>query len=412
MSKLKLCMLSTESIPVYGGIGAYTTQLVENLPEDIEVHLITVKRSIKGNPENGFPTSNSLKREVIFHYLTTSEDSFLYYPFFQFACFRKLQKLHESIKFDIIHTQFPVMPDVLIRLFKHVKIPTICTVHSSIETQMNSIKLANTGFSELDRAEKGNFLLYQPLRLAQRLYLGKIDWYITVSNFVRSELVNSYKFLDQNKIATLYHGIDVDRYFPSTVDNQSILNTAKTQPIILFTGRMVAKKGPQVLINAIPKVLARVPNACFVFAGAEDFSPYMRLLNQLNIKKDNYRYLGYVPTSKLATLYNTASVYAAPSFEDSLGIRILEAMSCEKPVVASDIGGVHEIITHNQNGLLIKPGDANALANSIVELLSNDNLRQRIASAGRNTVLEKFCAKRMANQTAALYHRVIANANS
>jgi glycosyltransferase involved in cell wall biosynthesis len=190
------------------------------------------------------------------------------------------------------------------------------------------------------------------------------------------------------------------------------LNTDEKQPIVLFTGRMVAKKGPQVLIKAIPKVLTRIPNACFVFAGAENFSPYMRLLNQLKIGKDNYRYLGYVPASKLALLYNTASVYTAPSFEDSLGIRILEAMSCQKPVVASDIGGVHEIISHNQNGLLIKPGDANALANNIIDLLSNEDTGEKIAFAGRQTVLEKFSARRMSNETAALYYKVIDNANS
>jgi glycosyltransferase involved in cell wall biosynthesis len=411
-NNLKVCVISTESIPVYGGIGAYTIQLVEHLPGNIEVHLVTVKRNIQGTQEKNLCNeSNSLKRKVIFHYLSSSNDSFLYYPFFQLACFRKLQKLHKEIKFDLVHTQFPVMPDMLIRLFRKIGIPTVCTVHSTIETQMASIKLAMTSFSELDRAEKGNVLLFYPLRSLQYLYLRKIDWYITVSDFVRTKLVNSYPFLNERKVLTLYHGVDVEKYFPFPVEKKPVLGTNEKQPIVLFTGRMVAKKGPQILVKAIPKVLESVPNACFVFAGGEDFSPYMKLIVQLGIKKENYRYLGYVPTSDMPSLYNMASVYIAPSFEDSLGIRILEAMSCRKPVVASDIGGVHEIVTDQRNGLLIKPGDAGELAEKIVRLLQNEDLRQKIASAGRQTVLERFSSRRMATETAALYYRVLNNAN-
>jgi glycosyltransferase involved in cell wall biosynthesis len=409
---LKVCVISTESIPVYGGIGAYTTQLVEHLPENIEVHLVTVKRNIPGiHEKNIYSQSNSLKRKVIFHYLSSSNDSFLYYPIFQLACFRKLEQLHKEFKFDIVHTQFPVMPDVLMRLFSKVGIPTVCTVHSTVETQMDSIKLANTNFSALDRTEKGNMLLYYPLKVLEYLYLKKVDWYIAVSDFVRTKLVSSYSFLNEEKILTLYHGIDVEKYFPFPVEKKPVLGTDEDQPIVLFTGRMVAKKGPQVLIRAIPKVLESVPNACFVFAGAEDFSPYMTLLSQLKIKKENYRYLGYVSTSDMPSLYNTASVYAAPSFEDSLGIRILEAMSCRRPVVASDIGGVHEIVTDQRNGLLVKPGRVDKLAEKIVELLKNRELREKIASASQQTVLERFSSRRMANETAALYYRILNDVN-
>jgi glycosyltransferase involved in cell wall biosynthesis len=409
--RLKVCVISTESIPVYGGIGAYTTQLVEHLPEDIEVHLVTVNRNIQGRSGSGYNSANtSLKRKVNFHFLSMSNDDFLYYPFFQLACFRRLQKLADQYKFDLIHTQFPVMPDLLVRLFRRTRIPAICTIHSSVETQMDSIKLAATSFSELDRAEKGNFLLFYPLKSLQYLFLKGLEWYITVSDFVRNEVVKSYPFLKEKKISTVYHGVDTGKFFPFQVTNKSFLNEEK-QPIILFTGRMVAKKGPHVLIHAIPEVLKRVPNACFVFAGGGNFAPYMKLIQQLKINKKNYRYLGYVEASELPELYNLASVYAAPSFEDSLGIRILEAMSCRKAVVASDVGGVHEIVEAGKNGLLVEPGDQSELASNIITLLEDDGLREEFAEAGRQKVLQGFSSIRMASETASLYHKLLDNSN-
>jgi len=407
--RLKVCVISTESIPVYGGIGAYTTQLVEHLPEDIEVHLVTVNRNIQGRLGTGNNSANtSLKRKVTFHYLSMSNDDFLYYPFFQLACFRKLQKLADQYKFDLIHTQFPVMPDLLVRLFRRTGIPTICTIHSSVETQMASIKLAATSFSELDRAEKGNFLLFYPLKSLQYLYLKGLEWYITVSKFVLKELVKSYPFMEEKKISTVYHGVDTEEFFPLSVTNKSFLNEEK-RPIVLFTGRMVAKKGPHVLIHAIPEVLKKVPDACFVFAGGGNFAPYMKLIQQLKISEKNYRYLGYVETSDMPQLYNMASVYTAPSFEDSLGIRILEAMSCRKAVVASDVGGVHEIISRGRNGLLVEPGNKSELASNIITLLEDDSLREALAEEGRQSVLKGFSSIRMASETASLYHKVLDN---
>jgi len=407
--RLKVCVISTESIPVYGGIGAYTTQLVEHLPEDIEVHLVTVNRSIQGRAGNSNGLEDfSLKRKVHFHYLSMSNDDFLYYPFFQLACLRKLQRLADQYKFDLIHSQFPVMPDLLVRLFRRTGIPTVCTIHSSVETQMASIKLAATSFSELDRAEKGNFLLFYPLKSLQYLYLKGVDWYITVSDFVRNEVVKSYPFLKEKKISTVYHGVDTEEFYPFSVTNKSFLNEEK-RPIILFTGRMVAKKGPHVLIHAIPEVLKKFPDACFVFAGGGNFAPYMNLIQQLKISEKNYRYLGYVEFSDLPQLYNMASVYAAPSFEDSLGIRILEAMSCQKAVVASDVGGVHEIVHDQKNGLLVEPGNAYELAEKITTLLKDDNLREKLAAVGRQAVVENFSSKRMAVETAEYYYKVLDN---
>jgi glycosyltransferase involved in cell wall biosynthesis len=243
------------------------------------------------------------------------------------------------------------------------------------------------------------------LKICEFFYLKQIQHFLTVSEFIKSELLDSFKFLDEERIVTVHHGVDTQFFLPNKEDS-FVKNNG---PIILFTGRFVAKKGPHILIRAMPKILKSVPDACFVFVGSGDFTPYLRMIKDNKIPEDNFKLLGYVAGSELPKIYNSATLYAAPSFEDSLGIRILEAMSCEKAVVASNIGGVPEIINDGKNGFLVSPGDVNKLAEKIIMLLEDENLRKKIAVASRRTVLEKFSVVRMANQTARLYNEILNN---
>lgn len=403
---IRVCFLSPEFIPIYGGVGAYTVELLRHLPQEIDVHLVTVQREIQGmNDKERYSKKDGFRSNFDVHYISSGTDTFFFYFFFQVACLRRLLSLHKEYQFDLFHTQFPVMPDLLVQLLRKTRVPIICTVHSTAETQLASIRRAGSRFSELGRAEKANLLLFHPLKLCQHFYLRRIHYFITVSEFIRRELIKKYRFLDKRKIVTIHHGIDTKLYSPANQNDFWV--TEENRPIVLFTGRFVAKKGPHILIRAIPKVLESVPNAYFIFAGAGDFSPYMKLIKQSKIPRESYRYLGYVPTSDMPRLYNMASLYVAPSFEDSLGIRILEAMSCEKAVVASKVGGVTEIIRSGQNGLLCTPGDPYELADKIIMLLEDRGLRSRLARAGRKTVLNRFSVSRMARQTAALYYEIL-----
>jgi glycosyltransferase involved in cell wall biosynthesis len=405
---IRVCFLSSEFIPIYGGVGAYTTELLRHLPEEIDLHLITVRREIQGmRGKECYSEEGVFRRNFNIHYVSSGHDTFFFYFLFQRACLKKLLSLHKKYEFDLLHTQFPVMPDLLVQFFRKTGIPTVCTVHSTVETQLTSIKRTEGGFFELDRAEKANLLLFFPLKICQYFYLKGIEWFITVSEFVRRKLVESYGFLNEKRIITIHHGVDTELYSPRVIQNDPPLIEESSRPIVLFTGRFVAKKGPHVLIRAIPKVLECAPDAYFVFAGGGDFAPYMRLIKHTKISEESYRYLGYVRSSEMPRLYSLASVYVAPSFEDSLGIRILEAMSCGKAVVASEVGGVPEIVHSGQNGLLSTLGDVDELAEKITMLLEDDALRKRLGEAGRQTVLDRFSVTTMARQTARLYDRIL-----
>jgi len=263
--------------------------------------------------------------------------------------------------------------------------------------------------SELDQSEKGNMILYLPLKICEQLYLRTIPWLITVSDFIRKELKKSFGFLQDYRIRTIHLGIDTELFSSSVSGNLTgVVDIAVgDRPVVLFTGRMVSKKGVGNLVKAIPAVLKAAPDTFFAFAGAGDSEPYMRKLAQMGVGRNSFSYFGYVPNYfEMPKLYNLASVYVAPSLEDSLGMRIIEAMSCGKPVIASEVGGVPEVIQSWDNGILVPPGDSVELAENIIMLLKDDRLRRRLGRRARETILSKFSAKKMAQETATLYRKI------
>ena len=148
----------------------------------------------------------------------------------------------------------------------------------------------------------------------------------------------------------------------------------------------------------------------FKFIGAGNKSPYVTELEKQNISEDNYNFIGYVKeTSEMIEHYRNADVYLAPTLYENLPIRILEAMGCGTPVIASTVSAIPEIINNGENGLLINPGSTEELTDSILNLLGDRSLSNDISRAGRKTVLEKFNWEINSKKIMNYYEEVINN---
>ncbi|MFL5401588.1 MAG: glycosyltransferase family 4 protein, partial [Gemmatimonadales bacterium] len=119
-------------------------------------------------------------------------------------------------------------------------------------------------------------------------------------------------------------------------------------------------------------------------------------------------FLGWVPNAELPRYYRAAAVSVIPSLEEGFGIPAAEAMGCEVPVVASDAGGLPEVVEDGVTGLVVPRGDASALANAIGSLLANPQLRRQMGQAGRARALRLFDWDRSAEQFEELYGEVAA----
>jgi len=408
--RINVCMISPDFLPVWSGIGAYTVSLLEKFPQNINVHLVTVKRELSGKfllkkSSDARILKKLEEKGIQFHFVSHAKGTFMYHLNFQLACLRAIPKICKKHDIDIIHTNFPLMSDIFVKMFKRTNIPAISTVQSTIDGQHFGVKAASLNISSLEKSDVANLLLFPPLKMCELFYVRRTPYFIAISKSVMRELM-TYLGVPRERIHIIYHGVDTQRFRPNLEKENSMdISLPEDKPVVLFTGRFVATKGIDILIKSAVRVIASIPEVLFVFVGGGNFRPYMELVKP-HLRK-NFIFYGYSDYFLMPLLYSQATIYVAPTIYEPLGIRVLEAMSCAKPVVASNVGGISEIISHGHEGLLVPPRNHVSLAKALIELLENPSLMESLGKNARKTVIQKFSAEKMSSETVNFYRKVV-----
>jgi glycosyltransferase involved in cell wall biosynthesis len=189
---------------------------------------------------------------------------------------------------------------------------------------------------------------------------------------------------------------------------QAIEEPAKQSrnPVVLYTGRIELNKGSIELLQSVHRVASHCPEVEYVIAGARHNSIDDRTLEGAfgsNGTRDHVRLIGHVPWQQLAEWYARASVFVMPSYYETFGISVIEAMAFGLPVVATNVGGLPEVVQDGVTGILVPPKDPDALGDAIVRLLRDPELRRRLGNAGRERVLSEFRTDRIVEQTLKVY---------
>ena len=404
---MKICMLAPEFLPIWGGVGTYIVELVRHLPKNVEVHIVAPMRRNFGNEKlstSDYSLATYFPNNVHIHFVCNATDTFFYNANFQYKCFKYVPKLVKEEKIDIIHSHTAHMPDLLLQ-FRNLKIPFLTTIHTTIQGQREGTKSSKIGFSGLEFSEKITYLTYPFLRLAEKVYFSRKRYYLTVSEWMKQQILKQYPKIQGSPICVIHNSVDTKRFSPVNIQ-------LPQRDIILFTGRMIAAKGLGYLVEAIPSILEEHPNTLFLFIGAGNYLPYQRRLKERGILKKNYKFLGYVKEeSDMVNYYRMASIYVAPTLYENLPIRILEAMACGIPVVASNLCAIPEAIDNGVNGLLIKPGSIPELIEAINSLLEDIKFRKKIGDNARKTALEKFDWNLNIFRTVNLYKQILDSYN-
>lgn len=405
MDKLKLCMISPEFFPVWGGVGSYTIELLKHLPENVDVHVVTLKRNISTLNASGLKgksIDSVLGRPITIHYLSTANETFFYNLAFQYECLKTIPKLHSEHRFDILHSHLSHMPDIFLQLSGKNRIPTIATVHSTIKMQKD-VSLMASGLSDMEWSEVNTLLFFPVINFLQKKYVKRVSNYIAVSNVTRKALIDDLK-VDAEGISLVYNGIDTHLFNPPT---ETEMAKKYSTPTIVYIGRIMAKKGLNVLIRAMPKILKFFPESRFIFVGGGNISFYKGLLREIGVAEKNVSFIGYSGYFDRTKILHEATVFVNPSFFENCSISILEAMSSGVAVVASDVGGNPEIIKSGENGILVPSRCSGNLADSIISLLRDENLNRSISKAARRTVEFSFSAEKCAAETYRSYRRIV-----
>lgn len=210
-------------------------------------------------------------------------------------------------------------------------------------------------------------------------------------------------------IDIVYNPIDASEFSP---DGESTDIGPKGRTV-LFVGRLEARKGIHYLIDAIPQVVAAVPDARFVIIGDDTANAPGQKSVLTEIKErlektgcsDSVTFINRIPLADLPKHYRAAAVCVVPSLYDNSPYTCLEAMSCGRAVIGTDGGGTKEYIVHGESGLIVPVKDAGALASGIIKLLSDEKERARIETNARRRVLEVFDRAEIARKTAELYKK-------
>ena len=226
------------------------------------------------------------------------------------------------------------------------------------------------------------------------------DLYISISKQMRKDLTDLG--IPREKIAYLPNGVDVKMFCPKK---------EKEDNLILFVGRITSGKGLHVLLKSLRYLKESIH---LVIIGPADWDlPYYQNVFNTSIKRINREgkhkitYLGALNQADIVEWYQKASVFVLPSFSEAFPVVVLEALSCETPVVATAVGGIPEVVRNHENGILVPPNNPLKLAEAIQYLIDNKDIRIRMGRKGRKRVIRNFSLEVTAKKLCNIYQSAL-----
>src|SRR5882672_3426849 len=243
------------------------------------------------------------------------------------------------------------------------------------------------------------------IALVQRWGCQEADRVIPVSNHVRNELQRVYE-ADPARLHVVPCGVDPSWF--ETVDPQYLRDLRGTLGktgdfLFTYVGRLDPEKGIDVLVEAFASLAIRHPSLFLLIAGKGNEQPKLEgLLKERRIEK-RVRFLGYVTGPALEALYKCTDLLVCPSTYEPFGIVPLEGMINRIPVIASDTGGMSEIVEHDRSGLKVPPGDRSALSRAIEQIVQNPSQAKQLAAGGYERAKSVYSWDRVAERLDPVY---------
>lgn len=275
----------------------------------------------------------------------------------------KLYLQAKKINPSLVHAHFGPDGVLALPLTKKLQVPLVVTFHGYDVTVKDSYH-AKASFNVRHYIKNKNKLIENG------------DLFIAVSNFIKDKLIE--KGFPEEKIVTHYIGVDLNQL--------SVDPSIKRKDVILFVGRLVSNKGGQYLIDAMDYVFEKCPTAELWLIG--DGPDKDMLMKKAEKHGEKIKFLGRQPYDEVIRTMNMAKVFSVPSVEiesgasEAFGMVFAEANAMGLPVASFKTGGIPEAVIHEETGLLVEPKDVKGLAQSIVELMNNDALREEMSRNG------------------------------
>lgn len=250
---------------------------------------------------------------------------------------------------------------------------------------------------------------FEHRRLSRKLFPCWGQRVIAISDSVREHLLNDFR-LTPDRVTRIYNGIELDRYRggePGIKDSALITDIGldPDAPVVGTTARLSSVKGIGHLVNAFKEVVSRHRNAQLLIVGkGPKKNSLEKQVQALNMQKKVFMVPGGASIEKYLFLMD---IFCMPSMHEGLGLSLMEAMAAGRACIASNVGGLPELITNEKNGILVPPGDPGALGRAILRLLDDGEFRRSLAENAKKKAFNDFSIERSVEKTIEVYREVI-----
>ncbi len=244
----------------------------------------------------------------------------------------------------------------------------------------------------------------------------RADRLIAISNDLYTRAIEELH-IDPGRVDLVTHAVDTARFRYVESDSRERLGIPGDVPLVLFVGRLEARKGVYLLCQAIPEIIGSMPSTRFVLVGRDATTPQGGSVKSYITKEakrrgfsDNLVLIDFMLPDELVALYSACDVFVLPSLWEGFGMVILEALACGKPVVTTFVGGAPDIGLTPPGGIVVAPNNAKELAEAILELLSlNDEDKRLVARKNRELIENRFSIPGWVDKVVEVYEKALKN---
>jgi glycosyltransferase involved in cell wall biosynthesis len=218
---------------------------------------------------------------------------------------------------------------------------------------------------------------------------------------------NTLSVCNPDKMVTIHSGVDIARYAAARVDIEEKKRSLGLNPkelVVGTVGWLLPIKGPMYLLKAMAPIWQSYPDIKLVFVGKGDLEEKLRLKASLMGVSDKVEFLGW--RDDIPEIMQLLDIFVLPSLNEGMGRVLVEAMAAGKAIVASNTGGIPDLIMHGHNGLLVPPGDSSRLAGAIIMLLKDTHRREEMGKNGKLLAV-RYSVESMVNKIDNLYKTLL-----
>ena len=368
--------------PTYGGSGVVATELGQELAaRGHDVHFISYAPPIRMNLNDP---------HIFFHEVEVVSYPLFDHPPYTLALATKMMEVFEAESLDLLHVHYAIPHSVSALLARSMaaprRLPFVTTLHGTDITLVGSNRS------------------YLPIT---RFSIEQSDGVTAISNYLLKQTLKEFDI--KRPIDVIPNFVNCDLYTRMPDQEQRAKWAPNGEPILMHLSNFRPVKRVPDAVEIFALVRAKMPAKLVLIGDGPDRGAAEYLVRKRKLQKDVF-FLG--KQNAVYEKLSSADLFLLPSQLESFGLAALEAMACEVPVIATNAGGVPEVVEHGVDGYLVEPGDVQAAGRYAIELLSRADRGREMGQRARLSAKRKFCANDVIPQYERYYQRVLESASA